>query len=151
LDLDGDGTDERIAAYFSCSWTYDDGSVPVDTFDLCEIEVAARGGMVYTASWQYDNLRPRLNFADFDAGDGLIQIYLEGDGPSGDPYTRIFGCDGTRVIKNAGFPGFITRCDGHGRIYSFDEYNVNCFYDLRNGLTPLPKENIVGTETERNF
>jgi hypothetical protein len=101
--------------------------------------------------WQYSNIRPQLHFADFDTRDALIQFYLEGDGPSGDPFTQIFSFNGTRIIMNTGFPGFITRYDGLGRIYSFDMYSVNSYFDLNAGLTPLPKENIVGSVVQRDF
>ena len=65
--------------------------------------------------------------------------------------TRSGGGGGIGIVRNVGFNGFLQSHDGNRRLYSFDAYNVNCYYDLYDGLTPLPKGNIVGTEITRSF
>jgi hypothetical protein len=148
LDLDGDGVAEQISAYFLS----DDDLLNASYIEIytCEI-VVIKADVEYKITWHEASMRPQLNFADFDTRDAKIQFYIESDGPSGDPYTQIFSFDGTQIIKNTGFPGFITSYDGLGRIYSDEIYSVNCYFDLNNGLTPLPKDNIVGTEIQRDF
>lgn len=152
IDLNGDGIGERITVYFTDESTITvDGEPPTGYYDSCEIIVTNPDGGLYTSTWSYDNMKPQLNFADFDTSDSFIQFYLEGNGPSGDPFTQIFSFNGSQIVKNTGFPGYLTSYDGFGRIYTYDIYNVNSYYDLTNGLTPLPKDNIVGTEIQRDF
>ena len=151
LDLDNDKTEEQITAYFSSKEIIAiNGESPINYYDTCEILIV-KLGEEYLFTWSYEDMVPYLNFADFDSHDESIQFYLEGNGPSGDPYTQIFSFNGTQILKNVGFTGFITSYDGAGKIYSYDIYNVNCYYDLIDGLTPLPKDSIVGTEIQRDF
>ncbi len=145
IDLNGDEAAEQITAYFIYEGIDNGGGL-----DICEIIITNSSGESYTFSWHSENIEPELNFADFDTNDDLTQFFLKSNGPSADPSIQIFSFDGTKIIENAGFAGEITSYDGLGKIYSFEEYNVNCYYDLNNGLTPLPKENIIGTEIQRN-
>lgn len=145
IDLDGDGMAEQITAYFIYEGI-DNGR----GLDTCEIIITNSDGEAYTFSWHSENIKPQLNFAEFDTNDDLIQFFLKSNGPSADPSVQIFSFDGSKIVKNAGFAGEITSYDGLGKIYSFEKYNVNCYYDLNNGLTPLPKENIIGTEIQRD-
>ncbi|MCL1982596.1 MAG: hypothetical protein FWG53_05885 [Clostridiales bacterium] len=152
LDLDGDGVVDQLTAYFTSSAVSSSSEgEPPDAYDCCEIEVESPGKDVFAASWLYDNLFPQVKFADFDAHEQYVQFYLEGDGASGDPRTKIFTYDGMRIYENLVVPGFVTNYDGNARIFSFGMYSVNCYYDLYDGLTPLPKEDIVGTEIQRSF
>ncbi|MCL1809943.1 MAG: hypothetical protein FWG42_09310 [Clostridiales bacterium] len=156
LDLDGDGAVDQLTAYFTPGTGIgSSGGEPTDAYGCCEIEIASTGTgtetETFSLSWIYDNLFPQIKFADFDAHEQYIQFYLEGDGPSGDPRTKIFTFDGMRVYENLTLPGFVTEYDGNSRIFSFGIYSVNCYYDLYDGLTPLPKEDIVGTEIQRSF
>ena len=156
LDLDGDGIDERIAAYFLFSRVDYMGN-PVDFVnDYCcsEIEITDGNDDVFTASPGCTTYQdPALHFADFDIRDSLIQFYVEGDGhyDRDCPYTKIFSYDGAQIIENIFLPGNVTSYDGFGKIYSIERYSINCFYDLYSGLTLLPKENIIGTEIRRNI
>jgi len=149
-DLDGDGVRERITASFTCFETYSiDGEPPIGIYDTCEIVVQTADGEEFAHTWEYYNLTPDLNFTDFDTRDRLMQFYVVGEGPSADPYTQVFSFDGMQVLENVGFPGYLEEYDGQGRLFA--DINVNAYYDLYDGLTPLPKENIVGTEIQRGF
>jgi hypothetical protein len=151
IDLNCDGLYEQVKAYFTNECLSVDGESPAGYYDACEIVITDAGEEreTRTQMWLYEYMEPRLNIADFDTSDGLIQFYLYGNGPSADPYTQIFSFDGALIINNTGFPGGIVNYDGLGGIYTAG--NLNSYYDLNNGLTPLPKENIVGTEIRRDF
>jgi pimeloyl-ACP methyl ester carboxylesterase len=151
IDLNGDGLYEKIKAYFTNEGLSVGGEPSVGYYDTCEIVITNAGGegKTHAQTWFYERMVPQLNIADFDTRDGLIQFYLYGNGPSADPYTQIFSFDGARIITNIGFPGGIVNYDGLSGIYTAG--NLNSYYDLNNGLTPLPKENIVGTEIRRDF
>ena len=148
LDLNNDGKKEEIAVYFMSEYEQDD---TLQWFDFCDIVITEKNGTHHSTTWYCAGLIPTLNFADFDTNDGLIQFYFESQGYDSNPYTKIFSFDGTQIVSNTGFPGTLTSYDGSGRIYSSEIYSVNCYYDLTKGLTPLPKENIIGTFIQRDF
>lgn len=148
-DLNCDGVLEKITV---CFYNYlTDPPQDSDSFDCCEIEIMDATGKTYSLEIHETNIFPSLRFADFDVNDNLLQFYINAAGPSADPSTWIYSFDGTQIISNMHMIGHITRYDGDSRLYSFGRYNVNCYYDLNNGLTPLPKENIVGTTITESY
>ncbi len=147
-DLNNDGILEKISVYFYDNY-YSQVFGDYSNLDKCEIEITDINGKIYSQQFGNDNIIPCLKFADFDVNDNLVQFYIKADGPSGDPNTQIYSFDGKQIIKNIHMDGYITRYDGNAKLYSFDDYNVNCYYDLNKGLIPLPKENIVGTTIKR--
>ena len=149
LDMDGDGEDETIKAYFTCEnvWYVDVDMSGI--YDTCEIVISKAGGQEFMTEWNYDAMIPVLNLAKIDEESGLVHFYLAGDGPSADPYTRVFSFDGMQIAENAGFPGYLVEYDWLGRLFS--GVNVNSYYDLNGDLQPLPKDNIVGTTIQRDM
>jgi len=149
LDMDGDGADEQVEAYFTREDIWFSGIEEFEVYDTCEVVIRKDDGQEYAVVWKYDNMIPALHFAAFDAQSGLVQFYLAGNGPSADPYTQVFSFDGTQIVENVDFPGYLEDYDGQSRLFS--EVNVNSYFDLHDGLMPLPKGNIVGTEIRREF
>ena len=99
LDIDNDKIEEQITAYFSCEEIIAiNGEISINNYDTCKISII-KSEKEHTFTWSYENMLPQLNFADFDSNDGAIQFYLQGDGPSGDPYTQIFSFNGTQIVK----------------------------------------------------
>ena len=138
MDFNYDGFLEELTVYFYPDY----GSYS------CEIEIIDSKGQKYTQTYDTIFVDRFVNVADFDVQDGLIQFYISEHGPSYDPNVQIFSFDGEKIIRNTDMIGFVTKYDGRSKIYSFDEYSVNCYYDLNKGLTPFPKENIVNSTIE---
>lgn len=142
IDLNYDSLLEELTIYF-----YPD----CENLYPCIIEIVDSNGKLYTQTYETNYVYPFINIADFDITDGLIQFYISQAGPSYDPCVQIFSFDGENIISNTGITGYITKYDGKSKIYSFDEYSINCYYDLNKGLTILPKENIVDSKIKANY
>lgn len=143
IDLNEDGLLEELTVYF-----YPDTA---DDWYPSIIEIKDSNGRQYTQTYEAMYVHPFINIADFDIQDGLIQFYISQSGPSYDPCVQIFSFDGEKIIQDTNVAGFITRYDGRGKIYSFDEYSINCYYDLKDGVTILPKENMVQSKIKADY
>lgn len=142
IDLNYDNLLEELTIYFypDCEDIYP-----------CIIEIVDSNGKLYTQTYGTNYVHPFINIADFDIEDGLIQFYISQSGLSYDTCVQIFSFDGEKIITNIDMMGYVTKYDGMSKIYSFDEYSINCYYDLNEGLTILPKENIINSKIKADF
>lgn len=142
IDLNYDNLLEELTIYFypDCEDIYP-----------CIIEIVDSNGKLYTQTYGTNYVHPFINIADFDIEDGLIQFYISQSGLSYDTCVQIFSFDGEKIITNTDMMGYVTKYDGMSKIYSFDEYSINCYYDLNEGLTILPKENIINSKIKADF
>lgn len=142
IDLNYDNLLEELTIYFypDCEDIYP-----------CVIEIVDSNGNLYTQTYGTNYVHPFINIADFDIEDGLIQFYISQSGLSYDTCVQIFSFDGEKIITNTDMMGYVTKYDGMSKIYSFDEYSINCYYDLNEGLTILPKENIINSKIKADF
>lgn len=142
IDLNYDNLLEELTIYFypDCEDIYP-----------CIIEIVDSNGKLYTQTYGTNYVHPFINIADFNIEDGLIQFYISQSGLSYDTCVQIFSFDGEKIITNTDMMGYVTKYDGMSKIYSFDEYSINCYYDLNEGLTILPKENIINSKIKADF
>lgn len=142
IDLNYDNLLEELTIYFypDCEDIYP-----------CIIEIVDSNGKLYTQTYRTNYVHPFINIADFNIEDGLIQFYISQSGLSYDTCVQIFSFDGEKIITNTDMMGYVTKYDGMSKIYSFDEYSINCYYDLNEGLTILPKENIINSKIKADF
>lgn len=142
IDLNYDNLLEELTIYFypDCEDIYP-----------CVIEIVDSNNKLYTQTYGTNYVHPFINIADFNIEDGLIQFYISQSGLSYDTCVQIFSFDGEKIITNTDMMGYVTKYDGMSKIYSFDEYSINCYYDLNEGLTILPKENIINSKIKADF
>jgi len=144
-DLDGDGAEEEVTATIYFNSEYRDNRV--------EITVKTASGGVFETALEHFGGTPSLNIADFDTRDEFVQFYIvwpNFPNMSEFYHTQIYTFDGMRIIENTEITGsgnVIVSFDGLGRIFTRD--CIYGYYDLNNGLMPMPKEEIVGTGITR--
>jgi hypothetical protein len=90
----------------------------------------------YTYEAEDDNIIANVKFADFDTKDKYIEFYINDDGPSGDPSSKIYRFDNGEIKKICATSGYIKEYNGEGQIYTdFSKTNdkfgvVLSYYDI---------------------